>query len=74
MNIEMKIFFFWYSTLIQWAEETQLSIQSIMTLRSWMKLLKGNKRLFLNVNGGNSRFVGADTTLPWKWQTRFLTW
>ena len=50
MNIEMEIFFFWYSTLIQWAEETQLSIQSIMTLRSWMKLLKGNF-LFLNVYG-----------------------
>ena len=50
MNVEMEIFFFWYSTLIQWAEETQLSIQSIMTLRSWMKLLKGNF-LFLNVNG-----------------------
>ena len=32
MNIEMEIFFFWYSTLIQWAGETQLSIQSIMTL------------------------------------------
>ena len=50
MNVEMEIFFFWYSNLIDWAGETQLSIQSRMTLRSWMKLLWGNI-LFLNVSG-----------------------
>ena len=36
MNIDMNIFLL-IQYLIQWAGETQLSIQSIMTLRSWMK-------------------------------------